>query len=81
MRYSIGAFVGVLKKVDDADYSGYIKRKLVEWYKLVSKSDRHARMMLLAGTRPGRSVAKRSMRMGERGGQWGGDASEFLQDV
>ena len=34
------AVVGVLKKVDDAQYSWYIKRKLVEWYKLTRKSDR-----------------------------------------
>ena len=34
--------VGVLKKVDDAQYSEYIKRKLVEWYDLAPKSDRHA---------------------------------------
>ena len=32
----------VLKKVDDTEYSGYIKRKLVEWYKLAQKSYRHA---------------------------------------
>ena len=34
--------VGVLKKADDAQYSEYIKRKLVEWYDLAPKSDRHA---------------------------------------
>ena len=33
--------VGVLKQVDEAECSGY-KRKLVEWYKLALKSDRHA---------------------------------------
>ena len=34
--------IGVLKKVDDAEYSGYIKHKLVEWYNLAPKSDWHA---------------------------------------
>ena len=33
--------VGVLKKVDDAEYSWYIKRKLVEWYKLAPESYLH----------------------------------------
>ena len=27
--------------MDDAEHSGYIKCKLVEWYKLAPKSDRH----------------------------------------
>ena len=42
-----------------------IKRKLVEWYKLAPKSDRHD------PSPSRRGVAKQSMRMGERGGPGG----------
>ena len=34
--------VGVLKKADDAQYSENMKCKLVEWYGLAPKSERHA---------------------------------------
>ena len=31
-----------LKFLPDSDYTGYLKRKLVEWYQAAPKSDRHA---------------------------------------
>ena len=55
-----------MKKADDAQYSEYVKLKLVEWYGLAQKSDRHAPRQ-----------EERGDEVDEDGEEGGGDTSAF----